>query len=1228
MYGLRACMHSPKHQDVYYTYINIFTINSQQPNLNPPWRMHIKKIVIQGFKTYKNTTIIDDLSPSLNVVVGRNGSGKSNFFAAIRFVLSDAYTHMTREERQGLIHEGSGTVMSAYVEIVFDNTDRRFPLQKDEVSIRRTIGLKKDDYSMDGKSATRSDVMNLLESAGFSRLNPYYIVPQGKITSLTNSKDSERLALLKEVSGAKVFEAKLKESTKEMTNSSFKMERIDEAMEKLSEKLSDLQIESNDLQEFQQLEKDKKVYEFNLFDRELNSLTSQIGTSEDEYSSIMASSHKDIQDLEKREASCQTLQTEIDELTSTLKVASLEREQSEIDKTKVASNLVEKETLEHELKLTLQTANVDAEQQSVKKDSLSKSLHEKQNKLANELEPQFLRLSSEETRLKSKISELTTRQRLLYAKQSRFLKFTSKKQRDKWLKDEMKAVNKDLQATAQQLSLANESKSKLQEELSNCEARLEEIRTSLDGEDQHAKIQKYEEDIESAKRLVASLSEERKSLWREEIRYRSLYDSSELELSNANHKVSQTMDQELARGIQAVREIAERLGLEDSVYGPLAELFTVSDKYKTAVEVVAGNSLFHVVVDTDETALVLMKELARVRGGRVTFMPLNRLHVPPVTFPDQEENEYIPLIKKIKHSEEVTRAVQQVFGRTIVCKDLHHGSDLARLHNLNAITLDGDRASTKGVLTGGFRNFKNSRLDALKLQSRKKRELAKLADELQQCSLKLQGTNEQLTQSNNELDSKLSELEKYRASLEPLNAEHSRLLSTKFNLKKNLSEVESTVEVLEGKISNLKLRFAQHEEEIQNDFTQALSEAELEELNSLTSELSNLEDDLNTIVTSSASLEIEIASVQAECANLEAQIRSIDFEGDVSFAKNQDVEYQLVQSDIKSLKVKLKKLEKRFEEHSRSEQKLSGKLAKARADLKKANELQEKTVARLESVGKKAEKILSKKAILDSRREEVQEKISDLGVLPEEAFQQSKFESVTLDNLLVELNSVNTNLKRFAHINRKAMEQYSAFTKEREDLIARKDELERSKESIESLMVSLEHQKDSAIKRSFKEVSKSFAEVFEKLVPNGVGQLVMKAKENADGDAESIDNYVGVSIQVSFNSKHDEQQKIEQLSGGQKSLCAIALILAIQKCDPAPFYLFDEIDANLDAQYRTAVATMLQLLARNAQFICTTFRPEMLQCANTFYGVLFSNKVSTVLEIEQDEALSFVEGQR
>ena len=132
-------------------------------------------------------------------------------------MLSDAYTHMAREERQALLHEGSGSaVMSAYVEIIFDNSDERFPTGRDEVVLRRTIGLKKDEYTLDRKNASKSDVMNLLESAGFSRSNPYYIVPQGRVTMLTNMKDAERLNLLKEVAGTQVYEQRRQESLKIM----------------------------------------------------------------------------------------------------------------------------------------------------------------------------------------------------------------------------------------------------------------------------------------------------------------------------------------------------------------------------------------------------------------------------------------------------------------------------------------------------------------------------------------------------------------------------------------------------------------------------------------------------------------------------------------------------------------------------------------------------------------------------------------------------------------------------------------------------------------------------------------------------------------------------------------------------------------------------------------------------------------------------------------------------
>ncbi|RPB02101.1 RecF/RecN/SMC protein [Choiromyces venosus 120613-1] len=231
--------------------------------------MHIKQIIIQGFKSYKEQTVIEPFSPKTNVIVGHNGSGKSNFFAAIRFVLSDAYTQMGREERQALLHEGSGSaVMSAYVEIIFDNSDERFPTGRDEVVLRRTIGLKKDEYSLDRKNATKSDVMNLLESAGFSRSNPYYIVPQGRVTTLTNMKDFERLNLLKEVAGTQVYEQRRTESLKIMEETESKRAKIDELLKYIEERLSELEEEKEELRGFREKDRERSCLEYTIYHRE------------------------------------------------------------------------------------------------------------------------------------------------------------------------------------------------------------------------------------------------------------------------------------------------------------------------------------------------------------------------------------------------------------------------------------------------------------------------------------------------------------------------------------------------------------------------------------------------------------------------------------------------------------------------------------------------------------------------------------------------------------------------------------------------------------------------------------------------------------------------------------------------------------------------------------------------------------------------------------------------
>eukprot|EP00112_Aurelia_sp_Birch-Aquarium-sp1_P006184 Seg1688.15 transcript_id=Seg1688.15/GoldUCD/mRNA.D3Y31 product="Structural maintenance of chromosomes protein 3" protein_id=Seg1688.15/GoldUCD/D3Y31 len=285
------------------------------------------------------------------------------------------------------------------------------------------------------------------------------------------------------------------------------------------------------------------------------------------------------------------------------------------------------------------------------------------------------------------------------------------------------------------------------------------------------------------------------------------------------------------------------------------------------------------------------------------------------------------------------------------------------------------------------------------------------------------------------------------------------------------------------------------------------------------------------------------------------------------------------------------------------------------------------------------EKAANKRSLLIKKKEESMKKIRDLGSLPADAFE--KYRKSNVKQLWKKLDKCNSELKKYSHVNKKAMDQYVSFSDEKEKFIKRKEELDKAHEAIEDLMEVLEQRKHEAILFTFKQVSHHFSDIFKQLVPSGKATLIMKtdAADSQEDDSEMssqrssssqksmrpIDEFTGISIKISFTGKSAETLEMNQLSGGQKTLLALTLIFAIQKCDPAPFYLFDEIDQALDPQYRSAVANMIHKLAVKAQFITTTFRPELLESADKFYGVQFKNKVSHILSITKEQAKDFVE---
>jgi structural maintenance of chromosome 3 (chondroitin sulfate proteoglycan 6) len=285
-----------------------------------------------------------------------------------------------------------------------------------------------------------------------------------------------------------------------------------------------------------------------------------------------------------------------------------------------------------------------------------------------------------------------------------------------------------------------------------------------------------------------------------------------------------------------------------------------------------------------------------------------------------------------------------------------------------------------------------------------------------------------------------------------------------------------------------------------------------------------------------------------------------------------------------------------------------------------------------------------------AKRENYMRKIQELGSLPPPS-ELENYKNQSIQDLEKALERVNKKLKKYSHVNKKAFDQYVNFSEQRESLIKRKEELDRGAEKVKELVESLDRKKDEAINRTFRGVSKHFAEVFKELVPLGAGELIMRTaldegtgeetdeEMESDGDSPAkkkkaynpenpdVSLYRGIGIKVRFSAV-GENFIMSQLSGGQKALVALALIFAIQRCDPAPFYIFDELDQALDSSYRQAVADLIQRQANNTdnptQFITSTFRPELVAISKNCYGISHQNKVSSIHHMSKNDALKFI----
>ena len=883
------------------------------------------------------------------------------------------------------------------------------------------------------------------------------------------------------MAGTTVYEERRAESLRILQETSSKQEQIIEVISFIKDRLSELDKEKEELREYEQLDKNRRALEYTIYDKELTKLNDQLAQMEstregererqqDTYSKL-----REFQDL---------IQADEDLLSSTLS----SKDRLDTRKAAKVNELEEisknRSSIEAELQETdanLKAKKIEREQLTIQLKEVTSDIKNCETKLAK-VDPTYESKTNSIRSAENEIKNIKAREESLYGKQGRGRTFGTVEERDEFLQ-------KQINLFRTQVNSKHALISRMTKEINDADSvyKTDEAQLSKSVEENKFKIARIEEInqlIVDRTKQRNKLQETRKSSWKELEELQEKIQEAKQDLERGKQQLNSTLPRQISQGIASVIRIVEEKGLK-GYFGPLIDNISLkNDAFRTAVEVAAGNSLFHIIVESDKLAAELMVELEKKRAGRLTFLPLNRLRVPDITYPDS--NDVRALIDvAIDYEEEVELAIKQVFGKKLLARDLETASHFSKEYQLDAITKDGDVVNRKGGFEGGYRDERVSKIGAVV----KIKEAGMKLEELSSKEEVLRIKSEQADTMVNEIMRELQKLETEREHLKPMVDQFTKeIINRKKNLEVNqhaVSEKKAGMQVILKEIATAEAQIDAYQEEQGTPLLDRLSDADRQELKSLSEKEQGLLENIKKV-------ESELVAIVSERDSLKAHLKDNLYKRrdelnillsnqNSSSSSNFDVEF----SNLKSEKVHLlsvyNSIEKELEE-------LESALESKRSDIKKIEKLleQRKYEERLEEeklieATKIQDNLLNKRTIILENIQQKQKLIRDLGTLPRKELDD--FKNLSEKTMLKQLREVNEHLKKYASVNRKALDQYVSFSEQRDLLEDRKEELEEDRMSIKTLLTTLDFQKEEAILRTFKTVSQNFSEVFKELVP-------------------------------------------------------------------------------------------------------------------------------------------------
>ncbi len=1167
--------------------------------------MHIKEIELQNFKSFGKKVKIpffDDFT----TISGPNGSGKSNIIDGILFALGLSSSRVLRAEKlTDLIFNGDTRARDfAQVTICFDNKDREMPVDSDDVVITRKVRQTESGYYsyyyFNEKAVGLADIHNYLSKA---KITPegYNVVMQGDVTGIIEMTATERRKIIDEIAGVAEFDDKKEQAMNELEIVRERIERVDIILAEVDDQITKLKQERDQALKYQSLRDEKRKYEGYILLAKLKDAKNELDRLADELQDKETKKDELIKQIEERKQELREIEDKLSNLNSLIlqkgedeQIAikkDIESIRGEISRCNSTIELAENEINDIESQKRKAFLEIDDVQGKVAgfNDKLNEETH-RTDTLSNEINDKNTQLLV----IKSKIAEVD----------ARFAKTRDKLDGAKLSLEKLKNEKNELMREEDRLLDAIRRKSS---EARDRELEIEDAQSKMKSADFDAN--NVTSAIEEANAKKQELVKDIIDLEKNRVQIKSVITDIENQL--------RTLQQEYAKSEARIRAAAEINYSEPvesvlrakknkelpGIYGTIAELGKVDKKYSVALEIAAGARMQSVVVDNDEDAARAINYLKERRLGRVTFLPLNKMEQMQKLSRAEKEGVIDYAINLVDFDKKFDHAFWYVFRDTLVSENM----DTARrlMGGRRLVTLEGELIEKAGAMTGGTIKSK------LSFASGEAENIKKIA--------------EQIAEHEGRRKSAVNKFEKLEEHLEASRADSAGIDNELTKLELQMTEIKSRGTRLAGLIETRNRELKEIEAarvSIKKDMD-GIEEQKREKdaaVNALLEEISKIEEQMigsqvPELNNKASAIEEEIQRLEGRLRDIEAGINAISLERKYAQAKIDETKERLSLLDkkkdehrerINGLKEQIKTLESDLNVKNLREKELGGELlelqnkrALVQKEHSSVKERFEDILRMQNDMDRNLQALYSTKDALTEQIIKLDNEIAELGINRDEDVPSS-------ESIASRIAALTRAMEKLEPVNMRAIDEYNEVENRQKDLKSRRDTLFHEREEILVRIKKYEEMKKDAFMDTFKGINEQFKQVFAEL-SEGYGELFLeKPDEPFTG---------GLTIKAQPSEK--TLQRLEAMSGGEKSLTALSLLFAIQQYRPAPFYAFDEIDMFLDGVNAEKVARRIRKAASKAQFIVVSLRKPMIEAAKRTVGVsMQESNVSSITGIK------------